>query len=268
MLGFLAGLAEDGIDVRRADKVIGTSAGSVVGAQILSGGSYPELLRRQTDPAAQAPEEPVSPKVLAAAEAATKVLEAIGDPRERLRRLGEFALTAPIADEASHRSRIVQGRLVASSWPAKRLLVTAVDVLTGETCVFDRSSGVELVDAVAASCAVPKIWPTVTIGGRQYMDGGVRSLTHAYLASDAERALVVSPYSRDAQPFSGPTLRDEAAALVAQGVRVAIVEADADAIRIAGRNTLDPEVRPAACRAGQRQGRREAARLASEYASG
>jgi predicted acylesterase/phospholipase RssA len=37
--------------------------------------------------------------------------------------------------------------------------------------IMDRMSGVSLVDAVAASCAVPGIWPPVTIAGRRYMDG-------------------------------------------------------------------------------------------------
>ena len=61
-------------------------------------------------------------------------------------------------------------------------MITAVDAVTGEFTVFTADSGVDLVDAVAASCAVPGVWPPVTIGDRRFVDGGVRSPVNADLA--------------------------------------------------------------------------------------
>ncbi|KOG91505.1 patatin, partial [Streptomyces varsoviensis] len=72
------------------------------------------------------------------------------------------------------RRAVVERRLLSHEWPARRLLVTAVDAATGEFTAFDAASGVGIVDAVAASCAVPGVWPPVTIGAKRYIDGGVR----------------------------------------------------------------------------------------------
>lgn len=265
MTGLIAGLAEGGFDATQCELAIGTSAGSVVGAQVLGRSSLDELVRRQIDQDFQPVEPLIDPEVMKAAEDATAVLERIADPEERLRRLGQFAMQARIASEATHREAIVRARLGTDRWPDTMLKTSAVDLESGVSIYFDKSSRVELIDAVAASCAVPKIWPPVTIHGRKYMDGGVRSLCHASLASAAKKVLVVSPYSKDARPFWGPTLSDELAALQSKGTHTLAIEADAAAIEIAGHNTLDPRVRPDATRAGIRQGKREAARVLGEF---
>jgi len=70
--------------------------------------------------------------------------------------------------------------------------VTAVDAATGEFRTFDRDSGVPLVQAVAASCAVPGVYPPVTIGGRRYVDGGMRSAANVDLAAGVERVVVLA----------------------------------------------------------------------------
>ena len=80
----------------------------------------------------------------------------------------------PTVSESVRREVIAQ-RLPSHGWPDRDLRITAIDIGTGELVAFDRASGVELVDAVAASCAVPGAWPPVTIGERRYMDGGVGS---------------------------------------------------------------------------------------------
>ena len=51
----------------------------------------------------------------------------------------------------------------------------AVDAHTGELAAFDRDSGVDLVDAVTASTALPGLTPTHSINGTRYINGGVRS---------------------------------------------------------------------------------------------
>src|SRR5690606_37544885 len=102
---------------------------------------------------------------------AMAILPKLNAPIERTRRIGQLALRAE-AENAQARQSVITARLhPRQDWPAKPLALVAVDVLTGETRMFDRRSGVGLADAVAASCAVPGIWPPVNIDGRQYMDG-------------------------------------------------------------------------------------------------
>jgi NTE family protein len=94
----------------------------------------------------------------------------------------------------AQRRAIIDGRLPRHEWPAHpRLLVTAVDAETGEAVVWDHDSGVDLVDAVAARCAVPLVWPPMSVNGRRYVDGGVRSPINADYATGCSRVVVLAP---------------------------------------------------------------------------
>ena len=73
------------------------------------------------------------------------------------------------------------------------MIVTAVNAHTGELAAFDRDSGVDLVDAVTASTALPGLVPTHSINGTRYIDGGVRSADNADLASGYANVVVLSP---------------------------------------------------------------------------
>jgi NTE family protein len=145
-------------------------------------------------------------------------------------------------------------------WPAiedHHVVLIAVDATSGAFTTFDASSGVALVDAVAASCAVPGVWPPVTIGERRYIDGGVRSTSNAHLATGFDRVLVLAPMD----PSLLPDQVQELAALEARGSHVEVVQADADALGAFGDNPLDPSRRAPAVEAGLRQGRQAADRL-------
>ena len=109
------------------------------------------------------------------------------------------------------RRAVIAARLPSHEWPAHPLVVTAIDAHSGAFTRFDASSGVPLVDAVAASCAVPGVWPPVSIGGRRYIDGGVRSVTNADLASGCGRVLVLAPMPADVAPGSSARRRASAA---------------------------------------------------------
>lgn len=245
-IGLLAGLAEKGLDIMSPDLVVGTSAGSVVGAQILSGEPIEDLYARQlADPTGE-----VSARIGAGALARFVMASAWpGDARRGRAYLGRAALRASTNPESD--SRAAFERLVPrDSWPERRLLVTAVDAQTGEPRVFDRESGVELRDAVAASCAVPIVWPPITIQGHRYLDGGVRSIANADLATGCDRVLVIAPVtfalrrsSRIARQLSS----------LGPGVRSLVVSPDAKARASIGRNVLDPAQRAASARAGRGQ---------------
>jgi NTE family protein len=116
---------------------------------------------------------------------------------------------------------------------------------------FDASSGVDLVDAVGASCAVPGVWPPVTINGRRLMDGGMRSPANADLAAGYDRVVVVAPITQGLRPM--PSALDQARELARSCQAVALVTPDAAAVAAFGRNLLDPRTRAPSARAGHAQ---------------
>jgi NTE family protein len=251
--GLLTGLAAAGSDVTGADLVIGTSAGAAVAAQLGSGLPLGELLARQTDPARQAAEIPAEVDLAQMAAELGAELAGVTTPAEMLRRIGAYAVGADTVPEAARRA-VIESRLPVPDWPERALRLTAVDVQTGELRVFDRESGVALIDAVAASCAVPGIWPAVTIGGRRYMDGGVRSADNADLAAGYARITVVSPLGYDSVIPSPLPLRAVVDQLRAGGAQVTVVVPDAASTAAMGANPLDPATRGPAARAGLAQG--------------
>ncbi|MEU4474889.1 patatin-like phospholipase family protein [Micromonospora sp. NPDC023888] len=246
-LGLLAELVERGVAVTGAELVVGTSAGSMVGALVCSGLPVQRFYEEQL--------APPSGDVVARWGFATlaRLVWAGGRTRDAARaraRIGAMAVAARTESEASRRA-VIEARLPAREWPRRRLLVTAVDASSGEFVVFDRDSGVSLVDAVGASCAVPGVWPPVTVGARRYVDGGMRSSVNADLAAGAERVLVLAPTSAAFGPM--PRLSAQVQGLRAARSRVVVVTPDAAARAAIGRNVLDPARRAGAARAGRVQ---------------
>jgi NTE family protein len=244
--GILAGLAEAGVDLSDADLVVGTSAGSVVGAQVATGLDPQERYEVQLRP----PEGEVA-AVLGRGVWLRIGLAMIGPPGgQKFRaRLGRMALAAQTVPEQT-RIDVISSRLPVHEWPQRRLLITAVDAHSGEFRAFDRDSGVTLVQAVAASCAVPLVWPPVTIDGHRYMDGGTRSGTNADLAAGYDRIVVLAPLTRGFGPLLSARAQVEA---LRPASTVTLVSPDAAALRAIGRNVLDPARRAAAARAGRAQ---------------
>ena len=187
--GVIIGLRDGGIDVRDADTMIGTSAGSMVAAHLRVGTDEGDAFARIREGAPLA-----SYGRLATSDAARYLRAQVGLDKRRGRALvGQAALSARTTTEEDWLRAIGLG-LVGKPWPERRLLVTAVDAQTGTSVVFDNSSGVPLERAVAASCAVPGVFPAVEVGGRRYVDGGLRSIANADLAAGHKRVLVLSPY--------------------------------------------------------------------------
>ncbi|TVT28622.1 patatin-like phospholipase family protein [Amycolatopsis rhizosphaerae] len=255
--GILLGLSEAGVSLLAAEKIVGTSAGATVAAQVTGPLSLPELYRRQIDPALQVPELPAALDPEAVMALWGQAYEAAEGPEDLRRRLGAMALAAPTVPEAERRA-VIEARLPGHEWPERDLAIVAVDALSGGVRVFDRRSGVNLVDAVAASCAVPGTWPPHTIGDRRYVDGGVRSGENADLAAGCDRVVVFQ-----VMELPGSTDLDEQVALLRErGSGVLVVRPDEASKEAMGPNLLDPAVRAASAEAGFEQGRREAAALA------
>jgi NTE family protein len=181
------------------------------------------------------------------------------DEMDRRRRVGAFALAASTVPEAKRRA-VIAARLPAADWPEPDLRIPAVDAVTGEVVIFTRDSGVTLLDAVAASCAVPGIWPPATAGDHRYVDGGVRSSTNADLAAGADQILLITPTLADAPaPSLGGDLRTELDTL--SNSHVEVIYADQDSMALLG-NPLAVDTRAPAARAGRTVGRTAATRVA------
>ncbi|QRP46323.1 patatin-like phospholipase family protein [Amycolatopsis sp. FDAARGOS 1241] len=252
--GLLAGLADAGRDVSGADLIVGTSAGSAVAAQIGSGLSLGELYVRQTDPARQATEISADLDLEKFGAEFASVLSGGGTVAQLRQAVGAFALAATTVPEEKRRE-VIESRLPSHEWPTRALSIVAVDASTGEPRVFGNDSGVPLVDAVAASCAVPGVWPAVTIEGHRYVDGGVRSAANADYAAGYDRVLIVVPLGEaELFPVEKP-LPEVLASLRAAGAEVAVVAPDEASLAAIGANPLDPATRGPAAEAGRAQGR-------------
>jgi NTE family protein len=259
-LGLLAGLAEAGVDLTDADLVVGTSAGSVVAAIVTSGEALNAAYERQLAPPRAERAARMGPGLLLRylwAAVAT-------DERRSRAKIGAMALATPTVSEAERRAVIAE-RLAGKDWPtAHRLLVTAVAADDGEFVVFEAGSGVSLVDAVGASCAVPGVWPPVTIGGRRYVDGGVRAPANVDLATGCDAVVVLAPITVS---FRRAMRVDVQLAALPAGTRTALVKPDPAASRAIGRNVLDPARRAAAAQAGKAQAALVAATVRSAWSA-
>ncbi|MBV8292912.1 MAG: patatin-like phospholipase family protein [Mycobacterium sp.] len=260
--GILQGIADESAATARAlldsDVLVGTSAGSAVVAQVGSGLSLEDLFARQV----RGTSAEIDPGV--GVDAVTELfLAALSQPDatavQKRQRIAAVALATETVAESVRRSVIAQ-RLPTHAWPDRVLRVTAIDTATGELVVFERDSGVDLVDAVAASCAVPGVWPPVTIGDRRFMDGGIGSTINLDVADDCDVDVVLVPAGVSApSPFgAGP-----AAEIAAFGGPVLGVFADDESLAAFGPNALDPRCRIGSAEAGRAQGRREAAGVAA-----
>lgn len=280
MIGIIAGLAEVGIDLAEAaDLVIGTSSGATAAAQIRSGKPPAELLRsilaesgRRIE---QSRDESTSPALATMFERMRSIGAAATSAAELRRAMGAFGLEndAKLGPGAAEkRKALVAARLVRREWPERPIIIVAVDAHTGELAAFDGESGVDLVDAVAASTAMPGLAPTHRINGERYINGGVRSAENADLAAGYANVIVLSPFGgrsgavpegqfEGLRKFTGMGLASEVDGLRNQGSRVEVITPDEDSRSAMGTNQMDPLNRIPAARAGFAQGKKEATRL-------
>ena len=276
-IGVIAGLAEAGLDMTRADLVIGTSAGATTAAQVLSGMPpatlFASVLSAPVQSAGQNREQLPSLPMAEVFERMRAISAAATSVSDLRRAMGAFGLESDVTlgPGATRRRAVVAARLPHPEWPDRPMIVTAVDAQTGELAAFGRDSGVDLVDAVTASTALPGLVPTVSINGRRYIDGGVGSPDNADLASGHTDVVILSPLGgRDQSPpargsessgqfeglrrFPGTDLASQVETLRAEGSHVVVITPDADSRAAMGANLMDPATRIPAARAGFAQG--------------
>jgi len=240
--GLAAGLSAGGVEVAADDVLVGTSAGAIVGVQLLHGRLPPDpRLNRPSDPPVDRSRldvqalgkiftlwramEVTSPSQVAAIGAIVRDLDRSGEPLW---------------------IRSVEDTLGGSDWPEQRMLVVAVDIESGERRVFERASGVAVARAVAASSSVPGLLPAVEIEGRLYMDGQAHSSTNADLLLPLRPAqvLIVAPTNthtgRGIGPHAARMLGLEVEALQQAGCSVLVITPSVEEAHHFGSNLMDP----------------------------
>jgi NTE family protein len=262
--GLLAGLLENGIDVSGADLIVGTSAGSIVGTNIALGDPIQELLTEQLAADDGRIAELMREFDLAGSATVWQKWAEITEVTQQVAaEIGAMALAAKTVNEDRWKGYFGD-RFGESAWPERPLILTAVDCATGEFQTWNRNSGAPLHLAVASSCAVPGLFPPVTINGHRYTDGGVRSGTSADLARGYDAVLIVAPIgarSDGIDPLLGREAKAEAEALHTAGSLVELAFPDAGSMEAMGMNRMDPSRRCVSAEAGIAQGKALAAKL-------
>jgi NTE family protein len=266
-IGVVAGLFSAGLDVTTADLIIGTSAGSTVAAQITSGTSPTELLAdilSATPRASGRPDGsrpgggPIGP-ALDHMERTNIIIDAAENADDMRRRMGRAALETDAPSHSAVQTQwraTIGARLPSQHWPQQLVFIPAVNARTGEPIVFDRFSGVELVDAVAASTSNGFGIPPYSIGDNRYINGGYRRNENADLATGYARVLVLSPFGgRSRHPVAwGMQLSTQIDELRESGSRVETIFPDGDYEYMFGTNAMDLSLRVPAAQAGFDQG--------------
>ncbi|GGZ74931.1 patatin-like phospholipase family protein [Streptomyces bluensis] len=246
-VGMLAGLAEAGLDLGGADVFAGTSAGALLAVELAAGAAPADLYGEQVSRTRAMLEVDFTLTMT------VKYLwAALGtrDPEAMVKRLGRLALAVRDVSESDVFDAIGP-QLPVQQWPERPVRLFAVDALTGEPTGFGADSGIDLVRAMSATCALPPLFPPITIGEGRWMDGGVRSTVNADLVDDCRRVVVLAPIPKG--PGASPSTSDQVASLEAGGARAALLVPDRAARRAFGRNPLDASRIPGAAREGRRQ---------------
>ncbi|MEJ3404842.1 patatin-like phospholipase family protein [Rathayibacter sp. YIM 133350] len=253
--GMLYGLEQLGVNLRTAGRLVGTSAGSTVAAQLASGTSLEQLFAAQRDGAVT---ERAASLGAAGIFRLVSTLAFARDRERALRTLGAASLARSTPEQATARRDVIRQRVPVNEWPDSDLRIPAVEVETGRLRVFTAADGVPLVDAVAASCAVPLVWPPIEIQGRHYIDGGLPFVANVQLAAGCDPVVVLAPIAGGIG--RGTSVRAQLSGLEPRP-RSLSVSPDRTARRALGRNSLDPAARRASAIAGYEQAARVAPAL-------
>jgi NTE family protein len=276
--GLIAGLAQADVDLGQADFTLGTSAGSFVGARLALGADRqtladPILAEAERTAAAPRPGGDRPPADLS--KLMTLMGEAQGglrNPAEVRAEIGAWALAASTMDEAAFIESFGRSfaSLPADAWPERGFACTAVDAETGAFQLWTKESGVGVARAVASSCSVPGVYPPVTLKGRRYIDGGMRSATNADMAVGHETVVVIALRVGAGAGTQGERIaarfEEEIQILKDDGGTVVTITPDEASLAAFGVNLMDFRRRPDAARAGLAQGQAYAADLKAYWA--
>ncbi|MEA2406439.1 MAG: hypothetical protein QOE69_558 [Thermoleophilaceae bacterium] len=212
LVGGLSALArETGWDPGSADNIVGTSAGSMIGA-LVAGGVPPWFMvahsRGESFEGLMGPDGRPASEADRSAGASFKVhrgLPAIGPGSLRMAftalsnplrhtPLQMVAGWVPAGFVSTDSLKEVVTRAVPGDWVEHpSYWAVACDYESGRRTPFGRlgSPRAQIGDAVAASCAIPGFYRPVKINGRRYVDGGVCSVSNMDLMAGRGLDLVI-----------------------------------------------------------------------------
>ncbi|MFS8115426.1 patatin-like phospholipase family protein [Rhizobium jaguaris] len=261
--GLVSGLAQSGLSLSTADFFLGTSAGAIVGAQIAAGLDPIKMAEAIMVEATRTPGAASNSPHLMAAIAKLPELFAKAQKSERERiEVGAHALAASTPDDLQTHVGRFSTIVGANNWP-ETIGIVVVDVADGKARVLRQDCGVTLGTAVAASSSLPGLHPTVPIGGKHYMDGGLRSAANADLVGQFDTVLILS--FNPAGPAGERMIFRTAAQvdeLLAAGMHVLAVTPDEACLEAIGSDTRNFSSRPNVARSAAMQGARIANKLA------
>jgi NTE family protein len=275
LTGVISALEDAGVAIADADLIVGTSAGSIAATHLAAGRDFGTLYHYLADDRVPARDALMrlygtmpspDPEVLAQLEEQWRT--APRTTRETSIAAGTAALAAHTMPEPIWVA-LVAAFVRSRHWPSATLAITAVDAEDGSLRVFRDTDQVHTARAVAASAAVPRMFPPVRIGDRRYVDGGVRSTTNADLAAGHDTVLLFVDHQvvEDGEgTLSRASIERELAELRAGGAEVIEVALDAASTQaMGGLESMDPDRMAATAKAGRAQGEAEAARIAAAW---
>ncbi len=191
-VGALDALRAFGVDTEDFDIIVGTSAGSVLGALVTLGVSLEEmrghyagddvgtgpLAHYEFDPdRATGGQRPGVPRLIVPGSPAL-IASSMRHPGRLPVTAVLSALIPPGSRSLGQVAQLIDAANPAGTWP-QRLWVVAMDFVDGHRVVFGRPGApvAPLSDAVVASCSIPGWFAPVAINGRTYVDGGAISAT-------------------------------------------------------------------------------------------
>lgn len=253
-LGYLYALEKEGIDIRNADLVIGTSGGAQAATGITSTKSWEEIFNEQIEPKSN--EEPPQQNMEAVVARYSEIAQKSNNAEEWIENYSAFALEENKFDESEHINRL-KHRIKVESWP-QNLMITAIDAQESKRAVFTKESNVDIYRAMASSGSLPGVWPATSIDGKKYYDGGCHSMENADLAKGANKVLILATNLPIVIPYK---LDDAITELQNSGAEVKIITPSEDVfqkLNELGGNTVNTAIRPEMARLGQEQGERDA----------
>jgi NTE family protein len=270
--GVLAALeAIAGLNVRACSVIVGTSAGSVVGASIASGKTTKELYERELsgDVVSPAPTEEYGDPLTRgdvlftgpakiSREVAGLLMNREGTVQERAKALGVVALRTETLIDQDRLSTRVTEVLGTNEWPDVDFRPTSVDGISGATVLWQKSHGIDFATAVASSLAIPGFFPPVRFGEGAYIDGG-RDAFSPQLAKekDLDAILFVGLWL----PVLANNELDALTKLGEQGIRVESITGGKSILEKYGNRLVDFAVRPQAAELGYEDGQEAAERV-------
>lgn len=253
-LGYLAALSEEGIHVRNADLVIGTSGGAQAGTSIASNQSWDEIYDNQIAP--NSDEEPPVEDMSEIFKRYAEIERNSNTPKEWIKNYSTYALEKHKFNEMVHIHRL-QNRIKVSEWP-ESLMITAINANKAERVAFTKDDHVDLHRAMASSGSLPGVWPATTINEDKHFDGGCHSMENADLAKGAKKVLIMATNLPVSTPYH---IDDAIKELEESGSKVKLItpsQAVFAKLQELGGNTVDPSIRPDIYKLAQEQGHEDA----------